>query len=303
MRIGFAGTPQVAVPSLHAVAASGHELAAVITRPDAATGRGRKLTASPVAQAAEQLGVAVFKPASLKQPGFAETLASLELDACLVVAYGALLPEHILAIPKHGWINLHFSQLPRWRGAAPVQHAILAGDTTTATSCFRIVKALDAGPVFRQRSFNIGDETAGELLDRLAQAGAAELLATLADIADGVQPIEQPSDGITYASKLTPAEARLDFTRPALALHRTIMACSPAPGAWCELGGQRFKIYRSQLTDSADLAPGQLATAKNRVLVGTGDGDLGLVEVQAPGKRRMAAADWARGGHGEVTLA
>ena len=296
MRLVFAGTPEAAVASLDALVASSHEVVAVVTRPDAPAGRGRKLTASPVAQRATELGIEVLKPAHPRDPEFQDQLRELAPDVCPVVAYGALLPQSALDIPTHGWVNLHFSLLPRWRGAAPVQRAIMAGDPEIGTACFDIVRELDAGDVYLMESFPMPDATAGELLASLAESGARQLVAAVDLIAAGVAPTPQPGDGVTVAPKITVEEARLDFGRDASALRNQIMGCSPDPGAWCELDGQRFKVYRARVADPLPLSPGQLSATKRQVFVGTGDGTLELLEVQAPGKRRMPAIDWARSG-------
>lgn len=298
MRLVFAGTPQVAVPSLEAVATSSrHELVAVITRPDAPAGRGRRLTPSPVAVRAAELGVEVLKPERPAEETMLERLRALAPDACPVVAYGALLPQAALDIPPHGWINLHFSLLPRWRGAAPVQRAIMAGDEFIGTSCFRIVKALDAGPVFETEQRPLPERTAGELLDELAVSGAAQLLRTLDAIEAGVIPRAQAEEGVTLAPKLTPSEARIDFTRTATEVRNHVLGCSPEPGAWSEHEGQRIKILRAAVAaEGMTLAPGELHPLKRRVLVGCGEGILELLEVQPAGKRRMSAVDWARQG-------
>lgn len=298
MRLVFAGTPQVAVPALEAVAASPrHELVAVITRPDAPAGRGRRLTPSPVAVRAAELGVEVLKPERPGEETMLERLRALAPDACPVVAYGALLPQAALDIPPHGWINLHFSLLPRWRGAAPVQRAIMAGDEFIGTSCFRIVKALDAGPVFEMEQRPLLEMTAGELLDELAVSGAAQLLRTLDAIEEGVSPQAQVEEGVTLAPKLTPGEARIDFGRPASQVRNHVLGCSPDPGAWAEYDGQRIKILRASVTESEGaLAVGEVLATKRQVLVGCGEGAVELLEVQPAGKRRMSAVDWARQG-------
>lgn len=296
MRIVFAGTPDVAVPALDALVASKHEVLAVITRPDAPVGRGRKLAPSPVAQRASELGIEVLKPQRPSELALADRIAALAPDAAAVVAYGGLLPQTLLDLVPQGWINLHFSQLPRWRGAAPVQHAIWAGDETIATCCFRIVKQLDAGPIFSTQTEALPQLPAGEVLERLAESGAKQLSATLTDIENGAEPTDQPSEGATYAKKIEVSDARLNFERPAIELQRQILACSPHPGAWCEIEGNRFKIFNAAALPGSSLRPGQLASSKKSVTVGSAEGDLQLLEVQAPGKRRMAALDWARGG-------
>jgi methionyl-tRNA formyltransferase len=298
VRIVFGGTPDVAIPSLDALVGSRHELVAVVTRPDAPSGRGKKLTASPVAQRAAELGVEVLKPQRPRDEDFVARLTELAPDCCPVVAYGALLPQRVLDIPQHGWVNLHFSLLPAWRGAAPVQHAILAGNKTTGATTFRIVLELDAGPVFATVTEPIHpDDTAGDLLHRLSVSGARLLVTTLDGIEDGsLTPTPQPeSDGqLSYASKISVADARIDWNEPADVVDRLIRACSPAPGAWTTLQGERFKINSARISDAV-LPPGVLDVTKRSVRVGTGTQALALDEVQAQGKKPMAAADWARG--------
>jgi len=296
MRVVFAGTPEVALPSLDAVADSGHELVGVVTRPDAPAGRGRKLVASPVAQRAEELGVPVLKPDHPKDPDFQEQLRALAPDACPVVAYGALLPQSALDIPPHGWINLHFSCLPAWRGAAPVQHAIWAGDEVTGATTFRIVKAMDAGPTFGVMTERIREhDTAGDLLGRLAEGGAGLLVQTLDGIESGtLDAREQPEEGISMAPKILVEDAEVDWTEPAQAVDRRIRACSPFPGAWSLFEGERIKIGPVTLA-AAGLEPGEIEVGKNHVLVGTGTRAVRLGEVKAFGKKQMGAADWARG--------
>jgi methionyl-tRNA formyltransferase len=298
VRIVFGGTPDVAIPSLDALAGSRHELVAVVTRPDAPSGRGKKLTASPVAQRAAELGIEVLKPQRPRDEEFVARLAELAPDCCPVVAYGALLPQRVLDIPQHGWVNLHFSLLPAWRGAAPVQHAILAGNKTTGATTFRIVLELDAGPVFAAVTEPIRpDDTAGDLLHRLSVSGARLLVTTLDGIEDGtLTPTPQPeSDGqLSYASKISVDDARIDWKEPADVVDRLIRACFPAPGAWTTFEGERFKINSARISDAV-LPPGVLDVTKRSVRVGTGTQALALGEVQAQGKKPMAAADWARG--------
>jgi methionyl-tRNA formyltransferase len=296
MRVVFAGTPEVALPALHAIAGSAHDLVGVVTRPDAPTGRGRRLTASPVAEAAEALGVPVLKPDHPRDPEFQEDLRALAPAACAVVAYGALLPQSALDIPEHGWVNLHFSLLPAWRGAAPVQHAIWAGDDVTGATTFRIVKALDAGPTFGLMTETIRPtDTAGDLLGRLAEGGAGLLVATLDGIADGsLEPRPQPDEGVSLAPKITVDDARVDWTQAAARIDRQVRACTPAPGAWTTYDGERLKLGPVTMADGA-VPPGEVVAGKNAVVVGTGTGAVRLGEVQAVGKRPMPAADWARG--------
>ncbi len=298
MRIVFGGTPDVAIPSLDALADSRHELVAVVTRPDAPSGRGKKLTASPVAQRATELGIEVLKPQRPREEEFVSRLTEIAPDSCPVVAYGALLPQRVLDIPRHGWVNLHFSLLPAWRGAAPVQRAILAGDQITGATTFRIVLELDAGPIFATVTEPIRpDDTAGDLLHRLSLSGARLLVDTLDGIEDGtLTPTPQPETDAqsSYASKINVADGRIDWTQPAQVLDRLIRACAPAPGAWTTFTGERFKINSARISDTV-LPPGALEISKRAVRVGTATHALELGEVQAQGKKPMAAADWARG--------
>jgi methionyl-tRNA formyltransferase len=296
MRLVFAGTPDVALPSLRAVAESAHDLVGVVTRPDAPTGRGRTLTASPVAGAAAELGVPVLKPDHPREPGFQDELRAWAPDACPVVAYGALLPQSALDIPRHGWINLHFSLLPAWRGAAPVQRAIWAGDDVTGATTFRLVRELDAGPTFGVMTETIqpGD-TAGDLLSRLAEGGAGLLVATLDGIADGsLEGRPQAAEDVSLAPKITVDDARVDWTQPAAAIDRQVRACTPAPGAWTTYAGERLKLGPLAPADG-QLPPGEVVAGRKTVVVGTGTAALRLGDVQAVGKRPMPAADWARG--------
>ncbi|SED07552.1 methionyl-tRNA formyltransferase [Nocardioides exalbidus] len=297
MRVVFAGTPEVAVPALDAIAASRHELVGVVTRPDAPSGRGRKLVASPVALRAEEIGVPVLKPEHPRDAGFQASLADLRPDACPVVAYGALLPQSALDLVPHGWINLHFSVLPAWRGAAPVQHALWAGDAVTGATTFRIVKELDAGPVFGVMTERVrATDTAGDLLERLAAGGAGLLVQTLDGIEDGtVAALDQPGEGISFAPKILVDDARISWSHPAVGIDRQVRACEPAPGAWSTFEGERIKIGPVTITDREPLEPGVLEVTKNAVLVGTASTPVQLGQVKAFGKRQMGAADWARG--------
>jgi methionyl-tRNA formyltransferase len=298
MKVVFAGTPGAALPSLRAVAESAHDLVGVVTRPDARTGRGRRPAASPVAEAAAELGVPVLKPDHPRDPEFQEALRELAPDACPVVAYGALLPRSALDIPTHGWVNLHFSLLPAWRGAAPVQRSIWAGDDVTGATTFRIVEELDAGPVFGVMTETIKPaDTAGDLLGRLAEGGAGLLVATLDGIADGsLESQPQPADGVSLAPKITVDDARVDWRQPAAAIDRQVRACTPAPGAWTTYAGERLKLGPLGAADG-QLPPGEVVAGKNAVVIGTGTAALRLGDVQAVGKRPMPAADWARGAH------
>jgi methionyl-tRNA formyltransferase len=299
MRLVFAGTPEVAVPALDALLASGrHEVAAVITRPDAPAGRGRRLVASPVAERADEAGVEVLRPRRPREPEFQARLREIAPDCCPVVAYGALLPKSALDIPRHGWVNLHFSLLPAWRGAAPVQHALLAGDEITGATTFQIGEGLDSGPVFGVLTEEIRDrDTSGDLLTRLALAGAGLLVATMDGIADGtLRATPQPTDGVTMAPKLTADDARIDWELPALRIDRVVRACTPAPGAWTVFRGERLKLREAAPDpERTGLAPGELAAGKHTVHVGTGSHAVALRWVQPQGKKPMRADDWARG--------
>ncbi|OXM56664.1 methionyl-tRNA formyltransferase [Amycolatopsis thailandensis] len=298
MRLVFAGTPEPAVPSLRALLASEeHEVVAVVTRPDAQAGRGRRVVRSPIGALADEHGIEVLTPPKASDPAFLARLAEIAPDACPVVAYGALLPQAALDIPVHGWVNLHFSLLPAWRGAAPVQAAIRAGDEITGASTFRIVKELDAGPVYGVITEQIGaGDTAGELLGRLAESGAKLLVSTMDGIADGtLRAVEQTGDGVSYAPKVTVEDARVSFADPATAVDRLIRAVSPEPGAWAEFRGERLKLGPVTVVDEPGPPPGELVVERKRVLVGTASKPVRLGEVQAQGKKRMAATDWARG--------
>jgi methionyl-tRNA formyltransferase len=296
VRVVFAGTPEVAVPSLEALLASRHEVVAVCTRPDAPSGRGKRLTASPVAERAAAAGLEVLKPNRPRDPDFVARLAELAPDCCPVVAYGALLPQSVLDIPPHGWVNLHFSLLPAWRGAAPVQRAILAGDQVTGATTFRIVLELDAGPTFASITEPIRPtDTSGELLGRLATRGADLLVQTLDGIEDGtLTAVPQPDGPTSYATKLEVADAQISWTEPADVVDRLIRGCAPAPGAWTTFRGERFKVNSARVAAS-HLPPGVLEVTKSAVRVGTATRALELGQVQAQGKKPMAAADWARG--------
>jgi len=306
MRLVFAGTPEVAVPALDALLSSDrHEVVAVVTRPDATAGRGRKLLSSPVAQRAEEAGIEVLKPDRPRDEDFLARLREIAPDCCPVVAYGALLPKVALDVPARGWVNLHFSLLPAWRGAAPVQHAVMAGDEVTGASTFLIEQGLDSGPVYGVVTEEIRPtDTSGDLLTRLSQSGARLLTATMDGIGrDELVAQPQPADGVTIAPKITVEDAAVDWTAPALRVDRLIRGCTPAPGAWTLLDGERLKLGPVRLApDVTGLAPGELAVAKHAVHVGTGSHAVALGEVQAQGKRRMPAPDWARGTHLPPTL-
>jgi len=310
VRLVFAGTPAVAVPSLDALCTSSHDVVAVLTRPDAPSGRGRSLVASPVKARALELGLEVLAPERLGDQPFQDRLSELAPDACPVVAYGALIPPTALTIPTHGWINLHFSLLPAWRGAAPVQHAIMAGDEVTGATTFLIERGLDTGPTFGVMTEAIRpDDTSGDLLLRLAQSGAGLLVATIDALEAGeLHAVPQPGEGVSLAPKLTVQDARIRWSTPALAIERHIRGCTPAPGAWTTFRAERFKV--SPVTRVLDppetpdvevdlirqpIAPGELEVTRGAVVVGTGSGTVRLGRVQPQGKKPMAAEDWARG--------
>ncbi|WP_460444817.1 methionyl-tRNA formyltransferase [Angustibacter aerolatus] len=300
MRLLFAGTPDVAVPSLRALLDSAHEVVAVLTRPDAPAGRGRRLLPSPVAEVALEAGIEVLRPPTPRDPGFLERLTELAPECCPVVAYGGLVPQPALDVPAHGWVNLHFSLLPAWRGAAPVQHALLAGDPVTGASTFRLERGLDTGPVYGVMTEAVRpDDTSGTLLARLAGGGAGLLVTTLDGIADGsLQARPQPAEGVSLAPKLEVADGHVDWTATAEQIDRRVRACTPAPGAWTTLGTDRLKLGPVQPVEAADaeaLAAGCVRVGRRDVLVGTATRPVRLGTVQGPGRKPVAAADWARG--------
>jgi methionyl-tRNA formyltransferase len=328
VRLVFAGTPDVAVPSLEALFSSSHDVVAVLTRPDAPAGRGRSLLSSPVKERALELGLEVLTPRRPGDPLFQDRLRELAPDACPIVAYGGLIPLSALTIPTHGWINLHFSLLPAWRGAAPVQHAIMAGDEVTGATTFLLEQGLDTGPTFGVMTEAVKPhDTAGDLLVRLAQAGAGLLVATLDALEAGeLHAVPQPGEGVSLAPKISVQDARICWGAPALAVDRNIRGCTPAPGAWTTFRGERLKIHPVTLDiDTQDvlgalddprarvagtgsvvvtgelsapgelIAPGEVAATKRAVHVGTTSGRVRLGVVQPHGKKPMDAADWARG--------
>jgi methionyl-tRNA formyltransferase len=299
MRLLFAGTPHAAVPSLRALLGSRHEVVAVLTRPDAPQGRGRRMASSPVATVAREHGIDVLTPRGLRDPETQQTITDLAVDAAPVVAYGALVPPSLLDVPRHGWVNLHFSLLPAWRGAAPVQHAIIAGDDVTGATTFLLEEGLDTGPVLGTLTETIRPhDTSGDLLERLAVAGAELLVRTLDALEDGeIRPVPQPVDGVSLAPKLEVEDARVRWDAPAVAVDRRVRGCTPAPGAWTTApGGLRLKLGPVTVRHDAEtLAPGEIAAGKNEVLVGTGSGAVALGQVAPAGRSWMDAAAWARG--------
>lgn len=298
MRLVFAGTPEVALPALDAIEASGHELVAVITRPDAPKGRGRQLVRSHAAAWADDHGIEVLSPQRPREPEFLGRLRELKPACVPVVAYGALVPPDALSIPRHGWINLHFSLLPAWRGAAPVQHAVLHGDELTGASVFQLEQGLDTGPVFGTLTEPIRPtDTSGDLLDRLAVSGAGLLVSVLDAIESGTaRAVPQPAEGVSLAPKITVEDAQVRWGEPAFAVDRRIRATTPAPGAWTVLRQERLKLGPvRRVPVTPQLRPGDLLVDKHRVLVGTGTDPVELGEVRAAGKKPMPAIDWARG--------
>ena len=283
---------------MEALLGSAHEVVAVLTRPDAPAGRGRRTSRSPVAERADAAGIPVLQPRSPREPEFLDTLRELAVDCAPVVAYGALVPPAALDVPVHGWVNLHFSLLPAWRGAAPVQHAIMAGDEVTGAATFRLEAGLDTGPVFGVVTEPIGPrDTAGDLLGRLAVSGAGLLVATLDGIADGSLRAEpQPTEGVSLAPRIETEHARVDWALPAHVVDRRVRGVTPAPGAWTTFRGNRLRLAPVEpLPSSLALEAGELSVGPTGVLVGTARGAVRLTEVQPAGKKMLPAADWARG--------
>lgn len=302
MRLVLAGTPEVAVPSLAALIASRHDVVGVVTRPDAAAGRGRRSRPSPVRVLADSHGIPVLAPRHPREPEFVAALADLRPDCVPVVAYGALVPRAALDVPTHGWVNLHFSLLPAWRGAAPVQHAIMAGDDISGVTVFQLDEGMDTGPVLATMTERLRpDDTAGDVLDRLATAGAQLLVQVMDALEDGaVQPVPQPADGTSLAPKIGVQDARVDLTLPAVAVDRLVRGCTPSPGAWTTLEGRRLKLGPVTPVEPSDdageaLRPGHVRVAGADVLVGTATVPVRLSTVQPEGRRPMPAGDWARG--------
>ncbi|MGV0334360.1 methionyl-tRNA formyltransferase [Corynebacterium kroppenstedtii] len=307
MRVVFAGTPTPAATALQALLDSHHDVVAVLTRPDAPRGRGRRLYPSPVSELAEAHDVPVIKTSTLKDESVIDSLAEYKPDCIPVVAYGALVPPNVLTLPRWGWVNLHFSLLPRWRGAAPVQRAIEAGDKETGVTVFRIEEGLDTGDIFASVPADIADDdTAGSLMERLTDQGAQVLVDTLDSIENGsATPTPQSDDGATYAKKISTEDTRIDWNKPASTVDQSIRAVTPDPGAWTLLEDDRIRVEavqpifdpRDPIEKSLALSPGEIAWKKNRVWVGTADYPVQLGSVQAPGKKMMEAGAWVRGAH------
>lgn len=303
MRIVFAGTPDPAVPSLERlIRSTRHEVIAVVTRPDAVAGRGRKVVRSPIGELADAHGIEVLTPARPSDPEFVERLTALEPDCCPVVAYGALLPQNVLDVPKHGWVNLHFSLLPAWRGAAPVQAAIAAGDEMTGASAFRLDAGMDTGPVFGVVTERIRPtDTAGDLLGRLAEGGAVLLDSVLDGLEhSAVTAVPQSVDGASHAPKVSVEAARIRWGQPALAVDRHVRSMTPSPGAWTMIGDLRVKVgpvsvCGAELELGEQLEPGEVLARKDGFFIGTSTTAVKLEQIQPQGKKLMSAVDWARG--------
>lgn len=292
MRLIFMGTPDFAVPALDALAAAGHEIAAVYSQPPRPAGRGQQPRPSPVAARAAALGLPLATPATLRDPAAQSDLAALGAEAAVVVAYGLILPPAILAAPARGCFNIHASLLPRWRGAAPIQRAVLAGDAETGVCVMAMEAGLDTGPVLLREATPIGaEDTAGDLHDRLAAMGARLMVDALGRI-DALAPVPQPEAGVTYAAKIDKAEARIDWTRPAAEVDRLIRGLSPFPGAWCEIASERVKLLRSRLAEGAG-APGE--ALDDRLTVACGEGAVRVLALQRAGRAPVAAAEALRG--------
>lgn len=298
MRAVFAGTSAFAVPVLSALQASAHEIGLVVTQRDRPAGRGRKLRPSPLGAMAELERLPLAQPETLRDPALRESFAALAPDVLIVVSYGKLVRQALLDLPRYGAVNVHPSLLPRWRGAAPVERAILAGDRETGVAVMRMTAELDAGPIYRSRKTPIGtDETAGELSTRLAELGAGLLLQTLDEIATGDACAEPQVGEASYAARLSVAEARLDFTQSAAALARSVRAFNPRPVAWCECAGERLRLFRAEaLEKTAAVAPGTIVAVGNAGLdIAAGEGVLRVTELQRAGRRRQSAAAFTRG--------
>jgi methionyl-tRNA formyltransferase len=287
---------------LWALLDSPHEVVAVLTRPDAPAGRGRALTPSPVASVAESRGIEVLRPGRAADPAFLDRLREIAPDCCPVVAYGSIVPRAALGIPRHGWVNLHFSLLPAWRGAAPVQHAIWHGDDVTGATTFLLEEGLDTGPVLGTVAETVrARDTSGDLLERLSASGAHLLVATMDALAAGVMSaVRQPHDGVSLAPKISVDDARVDWSQPVVRVDRQVRACTPLPGAWTTFRGERLKLGPVEPVEPGvapipPVPPGAVAVTRREVLVGTATDPVRLGEVVPQGRKAMPAADWARG--------
>jgi methionyl-tRNA formyltransferase len=291
MRLAFMGTPEFAVPALDALVAAGHDVVAVYSQPPRPANRGKKLTPSAVQHRAEELGLQVLTPLSLRQGDAAAEFAALDLDAAIVAAYGLILPKSILEAPKHGCLNIHGSLLPRWRGAAPVQRAILAGDTTTGVMVMQMEAGLDTGPVRATTEIEIGHKTTGMLTSELAELGAELMVRVLSDL-DAFPALKQPEDGVTYAAKIDKAETKLDFSLPAEAVQRQIRAFNPAPGAWFEFESERYRLLAADIVAGNGKAGTVL---DDHLTIACGVGTIRPTLIQRAGKPAMPTADLLRG--------
>jgi methionyl-tRNA formyltransferase len=291
MRIIFMGTPEFAVPTLAALTEAGHTLVAVYTQPPRPAGRGKKLQPSPVQMAAEERGIEVRSPVSLKNPGAQAEFAALGADIAVVAAYGLILPQAILDAPKDGCLNVHASLLPHWRGAAPIQRSILAGDEVTGITIMKMEVGLDTGPMLATARTPVEDKTAGELTEELAEIGAQLMVGTLVDL-PMLQAVPQDNAEASYAPKIDKAEAKIDFSQTAEAIERQVCAFAPFPGAWFEFDGERVKVLKAEMVDGNGTAG---TTLDEALSIACGSGALGLLRVQRAGKPVMDAADFLRG--------
>jgi methionyl-tRNA formyltransferase len=291
MRVVFMGTPDFSVPVLNALVAAGHDIACVYSQPPRPAGRGKKERPTPVHARAETLGLPVRHPLNFKNASEREAFAALNADVAVVVAYGLILPQAILDAPARGCLNIHASLLPRWRGAAPIHRAIMAGDAETGVCIMQMEAGLDTGPVLLRRAVRIGgEETTGALHDRLSALGAVTIVDALAQL-DDLSPEVQPEDGVTYAAKIDKAEARIDWSKPAVEVDRLIRGLSPFPGAWCEIAGERVKLLASRVVDGSG-APGQVLGG---FTVACGDGAVEVLTAQRSGKKAMPVGEILRG--------
>jgi len=305
LRVLFAGTPEFALPALQTLIESGCDVLAVLTQPDRPAGRGKQLRASPVKELALENGLRVLQPENLKDTGWQEKLTDLRPDLVVVVAYGLMIPDWLLNLPRHGCWNIHASLLPRWRGAAPIQRAIEAGDEQTGVCIMQIEPRLDTGPVHQCLATPIKpDDTAGSLHDRLAVLGAEALRNCLGMLAADTlpEPVAQDDDRAVYAAKLSKAEAQLDWNLPAAVLELKVRAFNPWPVAWCEVEGERLRIWKAEVEDDAlDCEPGKLTTRHRSLLVGAADKALKILELQRPGGQRMTAEQYLNARHSQAS--